>query len=77
MAKKDPEAPKDPAARAHMWERPARPDEATDEAVSLANYPHETPRWLHRDGQMKRVETPDECARALGDGWQIHPTTAA
>lgn len=37
-------------------------------------YPHATPRHVHQlGGVWKRVETPQECADALNDGWFLHP----
>lgn len=73
MAKKvDHKEPKD---RAHMWERPKREDETADAAVVL-DYPHVLPRLLHKDGDHKRVDLPDECDAALADGWSLLPPEA-
>lgn len=71
-----PESHRDPAQRAHLWERPARTDETPKEPSSHAAYEYELPRYLHKGGESKRVDTPDECEAALSDGWEIHPSGA-
>ncbi len=61
-----------PAARAHLWARPARPDEVAAPADPI-DYPHTLPRYLHQDGLTKLVCSPVECETALDNGWLIHP----
>lgn len=60
-----------PVERAHLWARPPRPDERPVADPVASDY--ETPRWVHKDGAQKRVETSAECADALADGWLLHP----
>lgn len=67
---------KDPAQRAHVWERPARMDERPAAVDPHAAYPHQLPRWVHKDGAQKMVHTPDDCDAALDDAWEIHPSGA-
>jgi hypothetical protein len=67
---------KDPAQRAHVWERPLRVDERPAEPAPFADYKHELPRWVHKDGAQKFVNSPDECDAHLEDGWEIHPSGA-
>lgn len=83
MAKKDASIPtlahshKNPADRAHVWERPLRSDEREPEPDPHADYQHELPRFLHKKGQESIiVRTPDACDAALADGWQLHPGVA-
>lgn len=71
-----PESHRDPAQRAHLWERPARPDEKPVEADPHADYKHALPRWVHKKGEQKFVTSPDECDAALKAGWEIHPSGA-
>lgn len=72
FAPTEPAEHKGPGERAHLWDRPKRPDEAPP-AAAATDYAHETPRWVHKDGAQKRVETPEDCAEALADGWLTHP----
>lgn len=68
---------KDPAQRAHVWERPARIDERPVDAAPHADYAHELPRWIHKGPDQKFVTTPDDCEAAKADGWVIDPNEAA
>jgi hypothetical protein len=68
---------KDPAQRAHVWERPARIDERPAPVDPHADYAHALPRWIHKGGEQKFVTTPDECEAAKADGWLIDPNEAA
>jgi len=68
---------KNPADRAHVWERPARIDErGPSPERPHADYPHELPRWVHKKGEQTLVHTPDECDAHLKAGWEIHPSGA-
>lgn len=71
-----PESHKDPAQRTHLWERPARIDEQPAAVDPHADYAYPLPRYVHKGGEAKRVDTPDECDAALSDGWEIHPSGA-
>lgn len=67
---------KDPAQRAHVWERPARSDERPVIAEAPVDYQHELPRWVHKDGDQAFVTTPEECDAAKAAGWVIDPNEA-
>lgn len=72
-----PESHKDPAQRAHLWERPSRVDEQPAPVDPHADYAHALPRWVHKGADQKFVTTPDECDAAKADGWVIDPNEAA
>jgi hypothetical protein len=63
---------KDPKDRAHVWERPARADEAPAETVSH-DYHLELPRFLHKHGEESIVvRTPAEADEALANGYHVN-----
>lgn len=69
---------KNPAARAHLWQRPARPDELTDDKATpeyeYKGKSYALPRLLHDDDLATlRVETADQIDAALKDGWFLEP----
>ncbi len=65
-----------PAARAHLWARPARPDEIAAPADPI-DYPHTLPRYVHKDGATLYVKTPQACEDARADGWLVDPNDPA
>lgn len=67
---------KNPAERAHVWERPLRSDERPAEPKPHADYHIELPRWLHKGGDQTFVTTPEEHETALADGWLVDPNEA-
>lgn len=61
-----------PSDRAHLWQRPARADEAAP--VTPSDAPYELPRYLHKQGDAaKLVTTVEQCEAARADGWVFHP----
>lgn len=48
--------------------------DAVIEPIDPAEYPHQTPRWLHGPkGTTRLVQDADECAAALTTGWYLRP----
>lgn len=68
-----PESHKDPAQRAHLWERPKRRDEQAPAEAPHADYRYELPRFVHQGGNSLFVATPEACDAALSNGWVIDP----
>lgn len=33
----------------------------------------ELPRLLHKDGDHRRVDTPEDCEQAMREGWTVRP----
>lgn len=53
------------------------------EGEAVSDYKHELPRMLHKaadhahkEAQILRVDTPEECDAALHDGWSLLPAHA-
>lgn len=67
---------KDPAQRAHVWERPLRSDERAPEAKPHSNFHVELPRWLHKGSDQTFVTTPEEYETATAAGWLVDPNEA-
>lgn len=60
---------KNPADRAHFWERPQRHDE-----MPAAPIDPNFPKHLHKaDGEFLEVGDDDAMQRALDDGWALDP----
>lgn len=61
---------KDRKPRTH-WDRP---EVAEPMPVPVTDYPHQTPRYLHKTGDVARlVQSPEECEAAFAEGWTLQP----
>lgn len=68
---------KNPADRAHMWQRDVRHDEKAVAVEDASTYPHQVPRYLHKTGEEPLYVADEKaCKAALADGWALVPKAA-